>query len=250
MSKLKTVFACVPVTWDYVPLPFLVSWCGMQRFGRDMYDMVFATFRSCYYPRMRDKLAQAAREDKPDYILWLDVDQTYPANTVKTLIDHVDSGKLVVGGVTPFRDDGSPMVWQFYTGEAVGRMGRRRIELNSGTIKVDCIGSGGTMTHPEVFETLDPPYFDGEWNSKYKERSGEDVGFYLKCRDAGIDVWCDTGLQYEHLVLQGIGHQANSGATTLTERADYEKCLDRAMRDMRLLSNKRVDEYISAEMRK
>jgi hypothetical protein len=63
------------------------------------------------------------------------------------------------------------------------------------------------MTHPSIFETIEYPRFqrgwlEGDQNGYY--RHGEDVVFNEKCKEAGIDVWCDTDLHYKHLAVREI----------------------------------------------
>jgi len=170
--------------------------------------MSFVTMSSCYMDKMRDDLVVMAMRYMPDYILWLDADQTYPIETIETLMDHVDSGKLIVGGITPDKDDGTPLVYDIVDDDPDGIIRRRKMRLNSGIHKVDAMGMGGVMVHPSVYsELLKPPFFDMKWNSERGVRPGEDVEFYSMCKDAGISVYCDTDLPYDHIVVRQIGHK-------------------------------------------
>ena len=203
---LKNVVCAVPLSWAYVPSLFFRSWCNMQSYGKDVYHMSFVTWSSCYMDVMRDELVIAAMKYMPDYILWLDADQTYPMETIEILMEHVDSGKLIIGGITPDKDQGTPLVYDIVDDDTRGVIRRREVRPNTGVIKVDAMGFGGIMTHPSIFKTiLKPPYFDMKWHSRLGIRPGEDVQFYLKCKEEGVDVWCDTGLPYDHVVVRQIG---------------------------------------------
>ena len=139
----------------------------------------------------------------PDYILWLDADQVYPIDTMIKLAKHVDDGHLVVGGITPDKHTGRPMVYNF-VGERGSTNKVRSFEVDRGLVKVDAMGFGGIMTHPSVFKTIGTPYFQRTWNPEMETLTGEDFCFYTRCRKAGVDVWCDTDLHYSHMVAQVV----------------------------------------------
>ena len=195
---MKRIACCVPLSWDFVPKLFLVSWQSMSVYSIGKYEMMLLVSSSCYMDEMRDNLGKLATKYKPDYILWLDADQTYPADTPEILMKHIDSGKSVVGGLTPNKVDQKPLVYDIVSLE--GAIGRKRdIEQGQGIKKVDAMGFGGIMMKPKVLEAMKFPWFKTQWNSKIKERPGEDVKFYANCRKFNIDVWVDTNLVYGHV---------------------------------------------------
>lgn len=163
--------------------------------AKGAYELETMIANSCYMDHCRDILVDNGRDKNPDYMLWLDADQVYPPNTPEVLMKHVDDGKLVVGGVTPRRDDGLPLVYK-RTGKNVFAR-THDIATQVGVKQVDGMGMGGVMTHPKVFDKLEKPYFMMRWqNGAY---IGEDIRFYEKCYRADVKVWCDTDLIYEHL---------------------------------------------------
>jgi hypothetical protein len=141
----------------------------------------------------------------PDYIFWIDADQTYPANTPEILMKHVDSGKLVAGGITPHRTNGQPNVWSSIPDSPLYKP--REIYAGDGVIKVDATGLGGIMMSPEVFKKMEYPWFRMSWDKEINNRLGMDFTFYANCKRAGIDVWCDTDLRYGHLAVRGVPMQ-------------------------------------------
>jgi hypothetical protein len=63
---------------------------------------------------------------------------------------------------------------------------------------------GGVMVDPKVFEMIPAPYFKIDRDmTKYKDH-GEDISFYKKCKEAGIDINVDADLQFGHLFMQEI----------------------------------------------
>jgi len=164
---------------------------------------------------MRDDLVITARKHKPDYILWIDADQLYPENTPEVLMKHIDSGKSVVGGLTPQNMQGGVNVYDFVHNDGIMQM--QNALPGQGLIKVDAMGMGGVMMKPEVFDELDLPCFTMRWNSKLARYPGEDVQFYVNCKKAGIDVWCDTDLVFGHIVTRAIVIEAGGGEKYLGE---------------------------------
>ena len=200
----------MPLSWDFIPKDFFYSWCKMTGYAGGKYDLGVLVASCCYMDKMRDDLVKDALRYKPDYILWIDADQVYPMQTPEILMKHIDDGKLVVGGMTPDKSDGSPLVYQI-TDKKKGLIRKGNIKPGYGLVKVGAMGMGGIMVSPKVFEIMKSPYFEMGWSDRTKDVIGEDVRFYLNCKKFGIDVWCDTNLVYEHLrvvpiKLDGLGN--------------------------------------------
>ena len=200
---MKKIAVCIAMNWDFIPRDFFLSYEGMrattERTGE--YYMELHIARSAWIDVMRDACAQSAISANPDYILWLDADQTYPHDTVLRLIKHVDDGKMVVCGITADRMRRMNNIAAFGGPAGVHNI-TETFPVNRGLQRIEISGFGGVMTHPDVFKKLEYPYFqmswlEGEDGEKYKH--GEDVSFYRHCRDAGIECWCDTDLHFGHL---------------------------------------------------
>jgi len=174
----------------------------MLQYAAGKYVLAVTTSKSAYLDMMRQSALEMARRHSPDYILWLDADQTYPMETPEILMKHIDSGKLVVGGLTPHRESGAPMAYSIKDDLSIED--RTDVKPYSGLKKVDGMGFGGVMINPKVFDTLDDTCLQSSWHPKYKTKIGEDVTFYKNCKDHNIGVWCDTGLCFEHVVVTSL----------------------------------------------
>ncbi len=174
----------------------------MHQYSFGKYELAIMTSDGAYSDLLRDNMATNVMKLNPDYILWLDADQTYPANTPEVLMKHVDDGKLVVGGLTPHRGSGKPNVWESIPGSPL--FNPRDIYVNDGLVKVDGMGLGGVMMSPEVFRKMDYPWFRMLWNEEINSKLGMDFTFYNNCKKHGIDVWCDTDLVYGHLAVRSV----------------------------------------------
>lgn len=206
---MKEVVCLVPLSWDFVPACFFDSWTQMTEYAHDRYNLRMVAIRSPYLDSLRDLLVEKALTGKPDYILWLDADQRYPKDTPEILMKHVDDGKLVVGGVTPHRSTGQPMIYDWLPEiREDGKMFQYRSKNNhlTGIQQIGGMGMGGVMVRPKVYrELLDKPFFQMSYDAKRGRTAGEDVIFYKRCYDADIDVWCDYDLFYKHLSHVEIG---------------------------------------------
>ena len=206
---MKEVVCLVPLSWDFVPACFLDSWTKMTSYAQDKYRLLMVAIRSPYLDSLRDLLVEKALTGKPDYMLWLDADQGYPAETPEVLMKHIDDGKLIVGGVTPHRITGQPMIYDWLTETREdGKLFQYRSKNNhlSGIQQVGGMGMGGVMAHPDVYRILlKKPYFQMIYDPEKGRTTGEDVIFYKRCAEAGIDVWCDYDLHYKHMAMVGIG---------------------------------------------
>ena len=206
MSEKKRIAICMILSWSYIPAKFFYSYNAMKDFAFAMgYTFDIITARGAWIDTMRDDVAMEAVAMKPDYMLWLDADQTYPDYTAVKLAKHIDDGHLVVGGVTPDRYLEINNINCF--GGKHGVYNARDLKMNQGLVKIDAQGYGGVMTHPSVFETIKYPRFQRDWvegdDGDYY-RNGEDVVFFRKCREAGIDCYCDTDLHFGHMALREI----------------------------------------------
>jgi hypothetical protein len=182
---------------------FLTSWTQMMAHALNHYQLEMVMSNTSLIDKMREDIAQKAFDSGADFFMWLDADQTYPEETIVRLARHCEDGKLVVGGVTPHKTDGMPMVWKF--GNNYGAGDRvRDFPVNRGLVKVDSMGFGGVMTARKVFDEIDYPRFLRTWDFDMNCLVGEDFCFYARCKERDIDVWCDTDLIYHHITSYAI----------------------------------------------
>ena len=198
MAKKKVTIA-IPLSWTHIWSPFFLSFVQMCLRSSGEYQLAIYTSNTSLIDKMREVLADEVLTTEPDYVLWIDADQLYPMEPLIKLAKHVDEGHLVVGGITPDKHTGKPMVYRFLTPEGSCAQDRG-FEVNRGLVKVDAMGFGGIMMAADVIRKIKPPRFPRTWDDPMQSFIGEDFGFYNNCRNAGIDVWCDTDLHYSHMV--------------------------------------------------
>lgn len=136
----------------------------------------------------RDTLAAEALKTAPDYLLWLDSDQTFPQDTLVRLMAH---DLPIVGCAYPKRRDPN----KSSASKAVSaEIGYQPVEpKRDGLEAVDCLGLGVCLVKAGVFSCLPRPWF-------FFDRHGEDAYFCALAKTAGIQPMLDHGLSME------IGH--------------------------------------------
>ena len=135
------------------------------------------------------------------HLLMLDTDHLHPEDIVERLVRWLGhpSRPLVIGGLNyqrkaPYR----PACFMFDPQEGDDGLGLLTItDAPKGLIKVDAVGASALLIAREVFERLEPPYW--EFTYRGKRLVGEDIRFCYNCKQAGIDVYCDTSTTSPHL---------------------------------------------------
>ena len=175
-------------------MQFFTSWMNVMIYAQNRYHLLLLISRTSTIWAMRSEGVKQALEAGADYILHMDIDEIYPPDTPERLMKNIDGGIEVVGGLYTSRVNDVYSAFVFTDDPFDVRLAE--IKPNTGLQKVDSMGFGGTMTAISVYDKLEEPWFEGV------EGHGEDVAFCKRCKDAGVQVWCDTDLHYGHLTLQ------------------------------------------------
>ena len=155
--------------------------------------------RSSILPRNRLDLVKAAKAEKADFLLMLDVDHTFPSNLIHRLIKH---NKPVVA---------ANCVTKQLPSQPTGRAQSETNPQNgvpvysdpetSGLERIWRIGTGVMLIRKDVLEKV--PH--SAWAMIYREDldtyQGEDWSFCTACEELGIPLYID------HDVSKKIGHE-------------------------------------------
>jgi hypothetical protein len=141
----------------------------------------------------REGLAEDALSESPDYLLWLDSDQTFPQDLFARLAAHDQP----IVGCNYRRRNPIPM------SSATRRIGRRQIPITPGVAglePVDVLGLGACLIKAEVFRQVPRPWF-------LFGMEGEDAYFFERAKAAGFQPYVDHALSVE------VGHIAETVLT-------------------------------------
>lgn len=198
---MKTLIA-VPC-FDQVATPFCQSLLTMNRVG----DECSVSFRvGSLVSDAREKLAALAISAETDYVLWLDSDMIFEADTMERLSKRMLEGYDVVSGLyfrrrPPFtpvlferlRMNGEACDFKDYNDYPEDRI-----------FEVEGIGFGCVMMRTEVLASCFSKF--GTCFSMIG-RNGEDVSFSMRARDCGYHIYCDPEVKCGHVSLTCVNEE-------------------------------------------
>jgi len=145
----------------------------------------------------RNESVDFARMHGAEYIMFIDDDVLVPPYALLRMLER---NKDIVNGVYVGKNDVTPLPLLFREQVSGSYLDWKMGEF----IQIDSAGCGCTLIKTSVFDRLEKPYFQinfnltGAENSNYGQGT-EDLFFYGKCRKAGIEVWADTSIQCGHI---------------------------------------------------
>jgi len=146
----------------------------------------------------RNDLVKRALEIKAKNIFFLGDDVTPPPNVLLQLLMRRRQGARVITGVYWTKGSPSqPYIWKGY-------LDAPYYDWHVGDyFKIDWSGCDCLLIDTEVFREIPPPWFSIDHamvpNQKTVNPSTEDLYFFSKLRQAGIEIWCDAGIQCGHI---------------------------------------------------
>ncbi len=184
------ILCAVPMRHDYLHRKFAFTFSTMIKpFHFECVDIARAHVESA-----RNAAVKHALDLRFTHILFLDDDHILPPDTFLRLwkMDAPVAAALAFKRIQPYE----PVIGTFgITSSGQTGVFLKPEWIHTGPRKVDAIGFAGVLIRLSVFETLAEkklPWF--KWNEL-----GEDFSFCLACKDAGIEVWCDTDLILPHI---------------------------------------------------
>lgn len=216
------IAVCIPCT-DFIPTGTVMSLLALQNFivthpVDDDQNLNIFTEQSSLLVMSRQNLIDRALEWGADWILMLDSDMTFPADTFHRLASH-----------------NLPIVACNYVRRAVPtspvtkNVNEKLMLTNpdsTGLEEASYTGFGVCLVAADVFKKLEKPYFDTAWvkldDAKDYECLGEDVFFFKKVRyftDAKLFIDHDLSQQITHI---GQFEYHNLLGNTVKEELDDE----------------------------
>lgn len=162
-------------------------------------------------PDCRIRVVEKALLTGATHILFVDDDMLLPPTLISELYGH---GKDIVTGLcwNKSREQKSkPMVGWYIPGYPVVTWTSEWYWPN--VFQIDGCGLASCMIRREVFETLDR-WFDWNWTQTYIRNGhehehttpqGEDLFFCKQAKDAGYEIWCDSGILVKHMLFHHTG---------------------------------------------
>jgi len=149
-----------------------------------------------------------------DYVLWIDSDIRFNFKMIERLASHK---KDAICGIYRMKDMKHFAVvkhmddeyfkehksYQFLSVEDVEKIHKsQKVDL----MKIDYTGMGMFLVSREAIERLEYPWFQPVWKDigDMHDFTSEDVGFCIKLRETGTDIYCDPAVIGGHMKLMPI----------------------------------------------
>ena len=145
----------------------------------------FITQSSCNVILNRNKLVELAMERGATHLFFVDSDMDFPPNTIEQLLSH---SKPVVGVWSHLRKIPPTVTVKMF----------KESSKPDHVFECKAVGTGLMLIDLDVFRKIDKPWFQFEYDG-IELKTGEDVYFCDKVREAGFSVWCDPTLDVGHI---------------------------------------------------
>lgn len=187
------VAICIP-SGDMVHIDFFMHLYALIEHSRSKnIEISVINEKGSHIDISRYNLVKAAQQVKADYLLFLDSDMTFPAETLERLLSH---RKLVIGASYVRRRPPHSFVHTDLDGGCnYFRYGLAALaEGGTGIREVKRIPAGVMLVDMNVFKKLPAPWFDSMWNPANEQRISEDNAFCDLARRNNTKIWLDEYL--------------------------------------------------------
>jgi len=197
---MKTMIA-VPCM-DQVPAQFAQSIASLSKEGEC--GIAFQVGSLIY--SSRNKLALMSIQKECDYVLWLDSDMVFPADTLKRLLANRDKGDIITGVYYRRVEPYHPVLFDKLEINDQGSTWEDA-EVKEGLFEVEGCGFGCVLTPTSIFVDIIDKY--GDLFSPI-HGVGEDLSFCWRARQCGYKIIADPSIPLGH-----VGHY-------IVDRSFYE----------------------------
>ena len=142
-------------------------------------------------------------QPRPTHILFVDYDVLPRSNTLKKLLEH---DKDVISG-TYLTIKKFQLSWCLSRKTPIELIGFH--DLPNNPFKVHVASNGMCLVKMEVFDNLEWPYWRTEFGQDHI-KTGADIYFFEKVREAGYDVWVDPKIKCGHFKMVDLLGIANT----------------------------------------
>ena len=186
-DKPTRVMIAVPCL-NNVHIKFVSSLIALlfHRIDNVEYRLQFVTDSLTY--TARNELAAMAMEEKVDYVLWIDADMVFPADSLERLLSH--KLDMVTALYYKRRGKHEPVIYDLEL------QGITNIPNDVVFMQVGACGFGMVLMRREVLErTTDKHHllFHPDYDLS------EDLSFCRRWRDCGGKIYCDSSLKLGHM---------------------------------------------------
>lgn len=192
----KTVLIGIPSNRLLQP-QMVLSLVNMIKATKHQVDVVMAT-QGYTIAENRNYLVAQAVKGNYHYLMMIDDDMIFPANTLDKLISN---GKDICGVVANSRALPPMPVVEFFGDENLSQadklLGNR--EIPKDVFECKAVGGGVVLVDMRIFETWESPWFDTITHPTGMTKVGEDSWFCFEATKRGVKIYADPTLKIGHI---------------------------------------------------
>lgn len=197
MTEPKVVIA-LPA-YGQIPATSAVTLCGVMADGVAKglcHGLVYAT--NAMVDWARNHLVGLALEhhSEPTHIMWVDGDMVIPQDAIARLLEH---DKDIVSGLYFQRTEPHlPVVYTLDPFEITTDLDFENLS------QVEGLGMGCMLARTEVYREMEKHFSDQRWHMAEWPNGGEDVWFFRRCKEMGIESFLDPTVLCGHVREQVV----------------------------------------------
>lgn len=141
-----------------------------------------------------------AQKNGSDYLLFVDDDMTFPADTAERLL-ALDEMVVGVNSYSRCLPPSSTVGLMDDKGKYMHPDRHSAWEMRIPTVPFEAyfVGAGVMLINMKVFEKIEKPFFDFKSDQNGQVVHGEDGIFCERVKKAGMQIWCDPTIEVGHL---------------------------------------------------
>jgi len=163
------------------------------------FDYTHIVIKDMPRPEARERIVDEARAKGFTHLFWLDCDTFVPIGAMKSILQTAINNDYKALCL-PVYLKRMPLISNIYQDAMFAPI----CKLPRKIFKIDLTGLAACLIDLEVFKSIQPPYFQGDWRVmnangvNFHLKTGEDTAFFFKLKRASIDVYCEPKFICEH----------------------------------------------------
>jgi len=162
------------------------------------YRPIYLAAQSTDIVTARNSLVKAAlNEEQVEYVFFVDSDMGVSPSVPKRLIQKAEENDIkVLSALTFILQNGIPVPLT----SSNNNVDEKSLDFISetGVIETESVGTGALLVHREVFESIEGPAFEQEYDSDGIRSQAEDYIFSQKAHEEGFSTYIDQDVIVDH----------------------------------------------------
>jgi len=188
----------VPCSFPFVPISFVNSFILM-----DKPNFQYITADNGPIDTLRNDIVETAQRIEATHLLFMDVDQIYPVDTITKLLKH--RLPVVAAKVNRRYPPFDPIMLK------ITDAGYQPIDdyVPGSLVSVDATGTGCILYDMEVFKKIPRPWYRFQKHPETGLVIGEDIGLCQELKKLDYEIFVDTSIEVGHLATMIVNQKTH-----------------------------------------